>query len=387
MTQKLPKQYQVQTKAAVVNNNSILENAVIHVEDGIIQRVDQNLNESHLVDWSDSVALPGLTNAHCHLELTEDKPLTSHDFVKWLNEIITYKKKQTNSQKKANIQKGIQKLKESGVTTIIDHVSFDTPFEYYNHHDVNLILVGEVLGSLRESSQKALNTFLNEDHIHQSPHTTHTLHPQSLKDTLNKKSKFMSVHLAESQDEMTLFQTGTCDYQKLLKELFNQDIVPSGAGEISPFQYLKKINPNTKIELCVHANFLGETDLKILKEWKSCVVHCPGSYEFFGHGNFDYQTLKKQGIPIALGTDGSLSNKTLSMQHEIRLFLKDNPMDLFELLPLITTNALEAIGIDHIGKISEGYHCKIAGLTCDSVDSEAILHTILKNDSLQVFTS
>lgn len=376
MTQPLPNCYQIKTKAAVVNNESILEKAVIHVKDGLIERVDQQTDDTHLVDWSDLIALPGLTNAHCHLELTEDKPLPSRDFITWLDQIIDYKRNQSNEQKKANILKGIQKLKQQGVTTIIDHVSFDTPFEYYNQSDVDLILIGEVLGSLRETSQKALQTFLEAEHIHQSPHTTHTLHPHSLKDTLNHKSNFMSVHMAESQDEMKLFKTGSCDYQKILKDLFNKDIIPSGSGEISPFQYIRKLNPKAKIELCIHANFLNDTDLQILKDWNSCVVHCPGSYHFFNHGNFDYKKLKDKNIPVALGTDGSLSNSDLSMKQEIELFLKENPMDLFELLPLITTNALEAIGIKNNGAIKTGYKDNIIPIKCSSSSESEILRAL-----------
>jgi cytosine/adenosine deaminase-related metal-dependent hydrolase len=74
--------------------------------------------------------------------------------------------------------------------------------------------------------------------------------------------------------------------------------------------------------------------------------------------------MKKEGIPVCLGTDSLASNRSLSMFREMRLFRKEFPgVTAMEALSLATVKAAQALGMGgQLGQIKPGCLADIIGI-------------------------
>ncbi len=361
-------------KSAVINNSEIISPAVITIENGIITDISQSIpsKTENTIDLGDMTLLPGFTNAHCHLELTNIGPLNEKRYAPWIYELMDNKMKLTPLDLAEAIIEGTKSLNKSGVTSILDHISFDNPIDIYKKIETTVIGFGEVLGSIPEVSQKIYTTLKSLKKaspipFHISPHAVQTVAEDILKDVFNNESSPFSIHLAEYKGEQEYFVHNSGDFFAYVTDRYPELKGLNRHQAPSAIQYLDKMGYKLDNSLLIHANYVDATDLSIIESWKNvCVVHCPGSFEFFGHDDFPFAEYKKKNIPIALGTDGITSNTTLNYLHEIQLFLNKYPeIDFFELLPLITTNALESIGIKNDGMIKKGYQANMIGFKGD----------------------
>jgi len=206
-----------------------------------------------------------------------------------------------------------------------------------------------------------------------SPHAIHTVHPDTLKLAFQEKGPF-SIHLCESQAEKEYFQNKG-DFLEIVSGHKQAHNSPSA------IRYIDDNKLRYKNTLTVHANYVSEEDIAIIKKNNSCVVHCPGSFHYFGHANFPLNEYRKNNIPIALGTDSICSNTELNMITEIGLFLKNHPeLTFYEILPMLTTNAAECIGMNDIGKIALGYKADFVTVA----DCEGDVENILSDFKLEV---
>lgn len=356
--------------AALIENKKIMSPAVITVESGVIEKITSVVPTSHRnapLDLGDLFLFPGLVNAHCHLELTGIGPLAEHKFVPWIKKLVSFKKELTSQQITRAVHSGIQKLLSSGVTTILDHMSFDTPIAAYDNSPVRIMAFGEVLGIHKNASQKIFTAQKQNKKsaaipFQISPHAVHTVNEMTLHEIFQDEPNPFSLHLCESEEESEYFKTKSGEMAELILAIAGSTALTQHHAT-SAMQWLKHQNCALKNSLIVHANKCDDADRDVLALWKNiCIVHCPGSYEFFKHEDFEFEKLRTKKIPIALGTDSFASNTELSMLHEIKLFLTRYPqLTIEELMPMITTNACQAVGLDHVGEIHEGFSADMIG--------------------------
>jgi cytosine/adenosine deaminase-related metal-dependent hydrolase len=260
---------------------------------------------------------------------------------------------------------------------VFDHVSFDTPLDVFENapirppresHNIargrisphlkqgvgamalpmglHVELFGEVVGSRPEVSRKIYDELRHQKKIHGAklhitPHAIHTVPPEILKEIFLNEPKPFSIHMNESQAEMDYFQNRGPMWHMICEITKNNGINPHGKTQ-SAITYCAENGLSLDRCLIVHANYLSDEDVEILKGSKNiCVVHCPSSHAFFGHQPFPYNRLREAGIPVALGTDSVCSGSTLSMQDEVRLFWSEFPgITKEEMIQIVCHNAL-----------------------------------------------
>lgn len=379
--------FTIHAHAAVIENRKIISPATLKIEDTIITRISSTTAQtktSDTIELHDTVLLPGFVNAHCHLELTG--PLKTRQFVPWIKNLMNKKAHGSPQAALQAVPANAKRLLASGVTTVLDHVSFDTPLNAYHNLPLRVIAFGEVLGVIPEVSERiyehmrAVKAGNPPVPFFPSPHAVHSLAPLTLKRLFNELRGPFSIHIAESRAEHDYF----AHYHGELCELIFERCPGLKSKRLhdapSALKYLSQQNLDLKNTLIVHANYLDEEDISLLRTWENCcVVHCPGSFAFFGHDGFDYARLKAAGIPIALGTDSAASNDELNMLREIRLFLERFPrMDLFDFLPIVTTNACAAIGLKKTGRIQEGDCADLIGFKMRG--EKEVLNLLTKRD-------
>src|ERR1051326_9273075 len=103
----------------------------VWIEAGVIRKVGTFADlrghaNGAVIDARDSVVLPGLINAHCHLELTNMAGRVSRgeSFSDWLRQIVAQKKGWQQQDYEQSAQRGAQMLLQSGTTSVCDIVSW-----------------------------------------------------------------------------------------------------------------------------------------------------------------------------------------------------------------------------------------------------------------------
>ena len=91
---------------------------------------------------------------------------------------------------------------------------------------------------------------------------------------------------------------------------------------LTPVAYLHSLGILDENTIIVHANWLSEEDIKVIKDTGVGVVHNPESNLKLASGLCPVPKLLDQDIPVALGTDGPASNNNLDMFQEMNTAAK-----------------------------------------------------------------
>ena len=70
--------------------------------------------------------------------------------------------------------------------------------------------------------------------------------------------------------------------------------------------------------IIAHLNYLQDYDYELVAQSGASVVHCPKCHTYFGHAPFPMKALREHGVNVCLGTDSLASNNSLDMRAEMR---------------------------------------------------------------------
>lgn len=381
----MAKTIKIKAKGVVLSDGQICTPGFLTIEKQKITSLKFFTEEPDL-DLSHMLVFPGFANAHCHLELTHLGPLEQKPFTEWVELLGETLQSQDKDHSKEAIQQGLNLLKASGVTTVLDHFSPMSDIKAYKNSPLRVVAFGEALGTNFNIAEFLFNKQKENQKqspvdFHISPHGIYSLHAKILKQVMKNTPPF-SIHISESKDEKQYFEKKSGPLKSFIAKKKGE---PTCLGN-TPIDTLTKYDLHLTNSLVIHGNNLTPKDMETLKDGNNCVVHCPGAFEFFKHDHFPLENLQELGIPVALGTDSLAGNFELNFLHEIQLFLRRYPKTSFsELLPMVTTNALETIGIHDVGKIAEGYFADLFGLVWDGETPAREL--LEKNSTVDFFMS
>ncbi len=333
-----------------------------------------------MLDLGETVLLPGLINAHCHLDFTAFKGKVKYQggFREWLRQMGMIGRATTSVEFKKSIEKGIKESLAYGTTTICDVASSWESYALLLKSALRSVVFFELIDMAQPSTaqywknfQTRLKSVLRLNPPTDtcgwglSPHTPFTVSKELLQLAKHYLSDHRNIsttiHVAESREESRYFKKGSGPMADRIKVLNPIWTIPHGT---TPVQYLSQNGWMPKLDLGVHLNEVNQRDLKSLAKNRTAVVHCPGSHAYFGHKKFPYAQMKKQRIPVCLGTDSLASNQSLSLFREMRLFKKNYPAVSFEeVLSLATVKPAQALGRgDELGKVKPGYLADLIGI-------------------------
>jgi cytosine/adenosine deaminase-related metal-dependent hydrolase len=276
---------------------------------------------AEVIDLCGLTLLPGLINAHCHLDYTclRGKLPRGVSFSRWALAIIAAKRRLRVAAYEASVRAGLDELLRHGTTTVFEvscHAGRYAVTRLLGETPLRVAFFGEVLGlnpfgagRRMRLLRRALDELDGPNVVARgmSPHAVYSLSRRLVKlvgRELARRPMPLAVHLLESRDEPRL----------------NPWYDPQRAVKI-----LDELGLLGRSVLGIHVNYPDDEDVAILAERGVCVVHCPGSHRFFGHEAFPAERLRAAGIPICLGTDSLASNERLDMLREMRIFLDAHP--------------------------------------------------------------
>ena len=356
----------VRAKVVVTMDGSPIESGAVAISDDRITEVGKfsELQNAHstgeVVDLGEQALLPGLINAHCHLDYTclRGKIPRQKSFTDWIRAINAEKAKLASDDYVASIKEGFAEAKRFGTTTIANLTAFPELISKIKA-PIRTWWFAELIDVRDPSRAKeivdlAVEQLKSQQHWGLAPHGPFTASAELYRRSADV-APLLTTHLAESREEMSMFRDATGELYNFLKEL-GRDMSDCGRG--TPLERFRGIEANRPC-LLVHMNELSDEDVAWLNKWttKHPIIHCPRSHGYFGHAPFQFQRLRELGFNICLGTDSLASNCDLSLFAEMRAFEKEfRQVSAEQVLQMVTTNPARALRQENaLGKIRAGF--------------------------------
>jgi len=337
-----------------------------------------------------SLLMPGLINAHVHIEFSANKTELSYgDFIPWLYSVIENREELINGCGDACMTKAINYMLESGITTFGAISSHGMDLDVCATTPQNVVFFNELIGSQASMADALFGDFLARLDASKNVkregfypavaiHSPYSVHPILIKKALeivkNEKLK-LSAHFMESSAEREWLDKSEGDFKDFFENLLKQSSAVS-----DPSEFLKHFNGYET--LLTHVVKANEEEFKTISSNRHTVIHCPISNRLLGNGALDIQKLKKHNIRWICATDGLSSNYKLDLFEEMKCALfMHSEMPLLELaqnlIKSVTKDAADALGINS-GEIAEGKNADMIVLDLDSKPgNELAIHLIL----------
>jgi len=323
------------------------------------------------LDLGDVILLPGLVNAHCHLDYTDmageiSPPKT---FTDWIAAMIAHKSGWSYSDYARSWLRGAHQLLKTGTTTVADievmpdllpEVWDATPLRIFSFLEMTGIKARRVPKNvLREAVEQIDSLRHPRNRALLSPHAPYSTLPELLRltaRTAQKRKWRVSIHVAESAPEFEMFQDARGPMHEWLRR---NDRDNSDCGLGSPVAHLARNKLLGENILAIHVNCLARGDATLLAKNKTHVVHCPRSHDYFKHPQFERERLAAAGVNLCLGTDSLATvRKTGKQKPELDMFVEmralavsDKSVSPEDILQMATVNGARALGL--AGKIGE----------------------------------
>jgi cytosine/adenosine deaminase-related metal-dependent hydrolase len=387
-------------KYALADAHTLIADAAVHVgKSGVISRIStwksRDRGEASLVvDWGSVILLPGLVNAHTHLELTDlQNRINRHDsFTDWLSKLISLRRGMDEPALQASFNKGIALSLASGTTAIGDISSTGIARGLAQLSPLRKVIFEEAIAlseSRADEKMSEVEQILDSSKAGElfaagvSPHAPYTVSAglyRRLARLAKRRSIPLATHIAETEQEVEFLKTGTGEFRRFLQAMraFPPDWEPPG---LHPISYMDSLGVLGSRCLLVHCNYPEPSSIARIAESGSSVVYCPRSHAFFGHSKHPVRGLLDAGVSVALGTDSLASNKSLSILDEMRfLFLHRPDVKPEEILQMATVHGARALNLgDRLGQLKPGFPADMTVLDLPSNTKESrILHQILE---------
>ncbi len=364
-------------------------NCDILIEGNRISKIGQELKPSveglKTIDCQDCIVIPGLINTHHHFyqTLTRNiKEVQNAKLFDWLNYLYEIWKNIDEEAVYFSSLLAIGELLKTGCTLSTDHhylypknFKGDLTGIQFNAAEKLGIRFSPSRGSMSLSRKNGGlppdSVVQNEDEILEdslrviekyhdpsedsmrkivlAPCSPFSVSKNNLKETADLARKFkvrLHTHLAETKDE--------------------QDYCNQKFGK-NPLALMEEVNFVGEDVFFAHGVFFNDDELKVLKETKTSIVHCPSSNMRLGSGIARIREMIDEGINVGMGVDGSASNDTSDMLGELRnaLLLQRvkygaEGLNAKEAFKLGAENGAKILNYDKLGKIKEGWLADIA---------------------------
>jgi cytosine/adenosine deaminase-related metal-dependent hydrolase len=319
------------------------------------------------LDLGDAVVLPGLVNAHTHLDLSGMRGLTppSSDFVGWLKQVIRHRRNRTTQDVHADMRAGLAECLRTGTTLLGDISGDGGSWDVLAASPVCAVVFREMLGLPEHRASAAWERLDQWLAAHPamltcrpgvSPHA-----PYSVRSSLFRAAATrgwpVAVHLAETAEEQELLVGRRGPFVSFLRDL---DVwAPDGLAHDT--DHVLGLLNGPSPTLLVHGNFLS-VDAAIPRN--ASLVYCPRTHAAFGHPPHPFLEFLARGVTVALGTDSLASNPDLDLLAEARFLHRQRPdTSPATLLRMATLSGAEALGwADVTGSFDPGKFADLIAL-------------------------
>lgn len=351
----------------------------VRIERGRIVAVGQGRPAGPAVDLGDAIILPGLVNAHTHLEFSNLAAPLSADggLPAWIGRIVALRRAQPTgpageARLAAAVAAGLAESAAAGVTSIGEIATSTPPVP--TAAGPRLRFYRESLGLTAAAMAAAEAAVVRDlDHLERrsawggvSPHA-----PYSVGTALGRWAVCAAVrrrlpvatHLAESREEMELLSTGQGAFRSLLEDLGAW--LPASPPRLLALADWVTLLSRAHRAAVIHATFLPEDAPAMARlarhRDRICTVVCPRTARLLSGRLPPVAALRAAGVRVALGTDSRATAPDLSLLAECRTLVDGGLASPAEALAMATREAAWAIGFERqAGMIAPGRPADLA---------------------------
>lgn len=375
------KQVKLFEPAACWTGNELKYDWGVAVSDGEIRAVAPNaaLEQAYpgaaVEEWPQLALVPGAVNAHNHSfqsllrGIAADRP-----FLEWRDESLY---KYSPKMRLADIYTGALfsfcEMMKCGVTTVCDF--------FYLHNEgvagdeavvqaardagIRLVIARTMYdwnGAPAGYVESVADAVENTEQLMQkypggmvkvipAPHSLHAASPAMVQAGHALAQKYHTpfhIHVAEEPFEV-----------RQVKEKYG----------LTPLRYLKQLGVVDAHMAIVHGVWLDEAEIALLGKAGGQLIYCPSSNMFLADGVTNIPSFLKQGVNIALGSDGACGNNRNSVYEEMRMvsiLQKVHTLDALcvnyqQAFAMGTAAGARALDLP-VGSVQEGLRADFAGI-------------------------
>jgi aminodeoxyfutalosine deaminase len=336
----------------------------------------------HEIDLGDVVVMPGLVNAHTHLELSylRDEVPPASQFATWIRHVMAARRQHPDSRSAeilAEIDRAIVEAVASGTAVVGDISNTLVTFAPLARSPLAAVVFYELIQfaasdprAFVDAACRRLESLVPTDTVRCSlaAHAPYSVAPlvfRAIREAVDRDPFApCSVHLSESVEEMDFIRTGRGPWRALLEELgvWDPAWVPPGG---TPVEFLHDSGFLQARVLAVHGVQMTESDLNQLVACGVTVVTCPRSNGHTGAGAPPIGEFYKAGVRVAVGTDSLASSPDLNIFAELATMHALAPhVPASHLLKSATLEGARALGFEaDFGTIEPGKRARLLAIT------------------------
>ena len=328
-----------------------------------------------------SVALlPGLVNAHTHLELSwlRDRVPPANAFTSWVKQLIVARGGAVEHPDDPIVLEAataaVREAVATGTAAIGDISNSLASVGVMAAEGMHGLVFHELLGFKetsaalieRTEAQRASARLRGAPRVRLSlaPHAPYSVSPELFRAVRAAVSASdeprTSVHVGESTEELELLFDGTGEWARMLRWIgaWREDWVPPRSG---PVEYLDSLGVIDERTLIVHAVQLTDASLSVVRARGATIVTCPRSNQWVGVGVPPVERFYEAGVPVAVGTDSLASVADLNLFEELKVLRWLAPrVPARRLLESATLVGARALGLaDQFGSLTTGKRAEI----------------------------
>ena len=326
--------------------------------------------------------LPGLVNAHTHLELSylRDRVPPAREFVAWIRSVVAARRQQSDAgtgEIVQGIEEGIAESLRHGTALVGDISNTLATFAPLAASRLGGVVFYELIRfnapdpeGFVEDACRRISALPDAEQVRASlaAHAPYSVAPlvfNAIRRTLDRDpSVRCSVHLSESPEEVEFIRTGGGAWRAFLEDVgaWDERWRPPGG---SPAQFLDENGFLDERVLAVHGVQMTAEDLARLAARRTPLVTCPRSNGHTGAGAPPLVDFYASGVRVAVGTDSLASAPDLSVFAELATMRELAPsVPASQLLDSATRQGARALGFEaDYGTIEPGKRARLLAVT------------------------
>lgn len=353
-------------------DDKLIRNGVVHfAADGTVVGVEQceDIDSLPQTEYHNGILIPGMTNAHCHLELSFFKgAIPQHvGMVEFIRHVVSKRNDYSREEQVARAVEEDLSMWREGIQAVGDISNDTTSFpakvrakaegrtRYHTFAEFFGMPADDEAEAFYHRSVDPLLAAAEKEGLTITPtqHSTYFMSDKLFK--LAADSPLMSIHFMETPAEVEFFDRKGGIFE-LVSEAGGRE--PDFLAYGGHAERLVGSLPKEAHLVLIHNTQMRRKDMEMILSYFDDVtfVLCPRSNYYIDADFPPAQMLYEAGARVALGTDSLSSNTSLSLAEEIKWVSMHNPeIPLAAILQWVTLNGARALRFDgEIGSFEPG---------------------------------
>jgi aminodeoxyfutalosine deaminase len=343
-----------------------IENGIIMLDDdGTILKVGDksSFDSSVQAEVYDGWLIPGMINAHCHLELSymKSKVTPGQGMAAFIRELLKQRFLLSEKEMQQSYEDAENEMLRNGIVAVGDISNFHHTLyikqkgHLYYHTFVELLGMNPFDAGLLIDQAKILShqfAAVPQGNSSVVPHAPYTVSPrlfQLLKEECYADDLPVTIHMQESPAEMEFAMSRTGDFTTLFSDL-KFDFSQMPVYHARPVKAILPQMSSCNRLLLVHNTLTTPDDIIWAGQIHKNIYWtlCPKANLYIENRLPDIPAFINSHATLTLGTDSLTSNDTLSIYEEMKTIHQHFPqISIEDMIPWATINGAKALNIEN----------------------------------------